>query len=171
MTLSNIARDHRLNSRICTGCRDSEFFTRAVDGPDCGAGAVLLGVMDPDGGLAKRLTARKIYSEKILRHKVREREVQMAAPSLTEEQHRLNREIRCPYGVKKVYIRSVLTGRTSRIPTEPVLALRCAVLAATGLALEGYNIVEKDYIEEYCAGRYEECEAFIAYQRMQGKGK
>ena len=83
-----------------------------------------------------------------------------------EEQNRLNRMIRCPYGKKKVYIRSVLDG-TSVKTSKPEIALRCAAMAYVGKALGGYNIVSKDYVESVCCGDYPQCETYQELLRRQ----
>jgi len=159
MSRSNLRRDNMLNKRVCTACRDSEFFTRIVDGPDAGAGAVMAGVMDPDGALSATLHRRKLHAEALARRASRTQQASVDVASLSIEEARLNKAIRCPYGQNKVYIRSVLLGDAGGA-TQPVIALRCAVIAHVGLANEGHNIVKKDYIEQYCADAFEECEAY-----------
>jgi hypothetical protein len=96
---------------------------------------------------------------------------QTAAPqeiSLTDEQKRLNLLIRCPYGQKKVYIRSVIDGQSGDT-SKPHIALRCAVMEFVGQAMGGYNIVQKDYIEKMCCADYAQCRAYQEFLRRQAK--
>ncbi len=161
MLNGGLRHDNVFNTRICTGCRDLDFFSRAVDGPGAGAGALVLGAKD-DGTLADKLAKRRAYygepSQGV-------RGLETDDPSLTEEQIRLNEMIQCPYGRKKVYIRSVLTG--SMRTTTPELALRCAAMAHVGLVREGFNIVNKKYIESVCCEDHTQCEAYQRLQRRQ----
>jgi len=166
MTVSGLGRSRILNPRLCTGCRDSEFFTRLVDGPDAGAGALMAGVLDRNGSLVEVMTARK--KRTLILRAASRRKKGSEAPSLSEEETRLNAAIRCPYGQNKVYIRSQLLGSGGRGVSEPEIALRCEVMAVAGLAEEGYNIVPKEYIENYCAGDFEACTVYQTYQKKTG---
>jgi len=171
MSRSHLNHAHILNTRICTACRDSEFFSRAVEGSSTGAGALMVGVMDNDGSLAETLRARKARADALERRASRTGQVQahVAEPSLSEEERRLNSMIRCPYGQKKVYVRSVIVGGSDET-TQPAIALRCAVMAHVKITAEGYNIVGKDYIEHYCCSDYEECEAYKAFMLEKKRG-
>ena len=80
----------------------------------------------------------------------------------------LNRMMRCPYGQKKVYIRSVLDG-SSGGTSKPVLALRCAVMEYVGQAMGGYNIVMKDHIEKVCCADYLHCQVYQEFLRRKAK--
>jgi len=154
-------RNTVFNPRVCTACTDTEFFSREVDGAASGAGAMAFGIRD-NGSLKTQLVARRAAQ-------VARRQAAAAAPqevSLTDEEHRLNRMMRCPYGQKKVYIRSVLDG-SSGGTSEPVLALRCAVMEHVGQAVGGYNIVQKDYIEKVCCADYPKCKAYQEFLRRQ----
>ncbi len=159
---AGLHRGNIFNPRVCTACTDTEFFTRKVDGPSGGAGAMAFGVREGDS-LRKQLDTRRAA--------VRLRRRQTAAPqeiSLTDEQKRLNQLIRCPYGQKKVYIRSVIDGQSGET-SKPHLALRCAVMEFVGQAVGGYNIVQKDYIEKFCCADYVQCRAYQEFLRRKAK--
>lgn len=163
---SGLRRNRLLNTRICTACRDTEFFSRLVHGPLAGAGALVVGVMDPTGSLAETLERRKARAAAEARRTAKRTRRHLDEPSLMAEEKRLNSMIRCPYGQNKVYIRSLLTG-TSDETTEPVIAMRCAIIAYVGQAIEGHNIVYKEHIERYCCADYEQCEAYRAFRLKQ----
>jgi len=163
MMAAGLVRSRILNPRLCTGCRDSEFFTRHVDGPETGAGALTAGVMDRNGSLVEVVAVRK--KRAMIAKKSSRRKRAPQAPSLSEEEARLNAAIRCPYGRNKVYIRSEILGGIRGV-SEPEIFLRCEVMAVAGLAEEGYNIVPKGYIETYCAGDFEACAAYQAYRKQ-----
>jgi len=149
------------NSRTCTACRDTEFFSRLVDGPSAGAGAVVFGVRD-DGSFGRMLAARKANASA---RGHRARKIPSAeTPGLLLEERRLNAAMRCPHGENKVYVRSLLDGRSDRT-TKPEIMLRCAVIQHVGQALGGHNIVDKRYIEKYCCGDYEACRAYQEFVR------
>ena len=159
---AGLHRSNIFNPRVCTACTDTEFFTRKVDGPEGGAGAMAFGLRDTVS-LRRQLDARRAA--------VRMRRRQTAAPqeiSLTDEQKRLNLLIRCPYGQKKVYIRSVIDGQSGET-SKPHIALRCAVMEFVGQAMGGYNIVQKDYIEKMCCADYAQCRAYQEFLRRQAK--
>ena len=84
--------------------------------------------------------------------------------SLTEQEHRLNKMMKCPYGRNKVYIRSLLTAG-AQDTSEPEIALRCAVMAYVGQAAGGFNVVTQDYIERYCCGDYKRCKAYQEFRK------
>ena len=154
-------RNTVLNPRVCTACSDTEFFSREVDGAGGGTGAIAFGIRDT-GSLKAQLVTRRTAQ-------LARRQAAAAVPqevSLTDEEHRLNRTMRCPYGQKKVYIRSVLDG-SSGGTSKPVLALRCAVMEHVGQAVGGYNIVQKDYIEKVCCADYKQCKAYQEFLRRQ----
>jgi hypothetical protein len=159
---AGLHRSQVFNPRVCTACADTEFFTRRVDGPGAGTGAMVFGVRD-SSSLRTSLQVRRA-AQKARQHKAQ-------APqeaSLTEEQIRLNRLIRCPYGQKKVYIRSVLDGQSAG-KSKPHLALRCAVMEHVGQAMGGYNIVQKDYIEKVCCADYAQCRAYQEFHRRKAR--
>jgi copper oxidase (laccase) domain-containing protein len=160
---AGLNRNQVFNTRVCTACMDTEFFSREVDGAGGGAGAMAFGIRDT-GSLRAQLGARRAAQ-------IQRRQQAAAAPqevSLTLEERRLNRLMRCPLGQKKVYIRSVLDG-SSGGASKPVIALRCAVMEHVGQAAGGYNIVQKDYIEKVCCGDYVRCKAYQEFLRRQGR--
>jgi hypothetical protein len=160
---AGLLRGQIFNPRVCTACADTEFFTRRVDGPDAGIGAMVFGVRD-SSSLRTSLRMRRAAQRT-------RRQQTHATPqevSLTEEQIRLNRLIRCPYGQKKVYIRSVIDGKSDET-SKPHLALRCAVMEHVGQAMGGYNIVQKDYIEKICCADYAQCQAYQELHRRKAK--
>ena len=159
---AGLHRSHAFNPRVCTACTDTEFFSREVDGAAGGTGAMVFGIRD-NGSLQAQLATRRAAQMA--------RRQQAAAPqeaSLTEEAQRLNRLIRCPYGQKKVYIRSVLDG-SSGGASKPHIALRCAVMEHVGQAVGGYNIMQKDYIEKVCCSDYVKCKAYQEFLRRQAR--
>ncbi len=164
MVRAKLSRKHIQNVRICTACRDTKYFTRTVDGPDGGAGAILVGVIDEDGSLARTLTARKARARLEEERAALREQGGEDAISLSEEQRRLNKKVRCPFGIKKVYIRSVLTGTMQT--TKPAIFLRCAALAATHTTVKGDKVVDKDHVLAYCADKYPACEAYKTFMAL-----
>ena len=153
------------NARACNACKDTQFFSRVIDGPSTGAGAVVIGVKD-DGAFGRMLAARKASAP--IRARRRRQEPRQRDPGLLEEERRLNAAMRCPHGEKKVYVRSVILG-TSNGTTKPRIALRCAIIEHVGQAMGGYNIVDKEYIERVCCGDYESCIAYQEFRKRQRK--
>ena len=159
---AGLHRSQIFNPRVCTSCADTDFFTRQIDGPGGGTGAMAFGVRD-SSSLRATLDTRRAAQ--------RMRRQRASAPqevSLTDEQMRLNRLIRCPYGQKKVYIRSVIDGQSGDT-SKPHLALRCAVMEHVGQAMGGYNIMQKDYIEKVCCADYVQCRAYQEFLRRQAR--
>jgi copper oxidase (laccase) domain-containing protein len=159
---AGLHRSQIFNPRVCTACADTEFFTRQIDGPADGTGAMAFGVRD-SSSLRATLDTRRAA--------LRMRRRQSLAPqeaSLTEEQQRLNLLVRCPYGQKKVYIRSVIDGQSGDT-SKPHLALRCAVMEHVGQAMGGYNIMQKDYIEKICCADYVQCRAYQEFLRRKAR--
>ena len=157
MLQSGLNGDNILNSRTCTACRDTEFFTRRVDGPAAGANAVLIGVKD-DGAFSNMIAARTARAaEEPIQHA--QEDENGDEPGLLMEERRLNASMRCPYGENKVYVRSLFDG-LSDTTSEPVIVLRCDIMQYVGHAGGGYNVVDKDYIEEYCCGDYKACPSY-----------
>ena len=160
---AGVTRDHILNPRVCTACSDTEFFSRKVDGP--GRRGRRDGVRRPRQRLAPGANADAPR---------RPEEAPTAAASasqeasLTDEERRLNRLIRCPYGQKKVYIRSVIDGQSGDT-SKPHIALRCAVMETSAKPTGGYNIVQKDYIEKVCCADYIHCPTYQEFLRRQAK--
>ena len=159
MVQAGLRSGNVFNARACNACKDTQFFSRVIDGPSTGAGAVVIGVKD-DGAFGRMLAARKASAP--IRARRRRQEPRQRDPGLLEEERRLNAAMRCPHGEKKVYVRSVILG-TSNGTTKPRIALRCAIIEHVGQAMGGYNIVDKEYIERVCCGDYEAC---IAYQEF-----
>lgn len=156
---AGIHRSRIFNPRVCTACSDTEFHTRLVDGPNGGVGAMVFGIRD-DGSLRSQLNVRRGAAKA----KPRPAAAAPEAESLTDEEKRLNRLIRCPHGHNKVYVRSVFDGQSAET-SKPHIALRCAVMEHVGQAAGGYNIVLKDYIEAFCCADYVNCEAYQEFLR------
>ena len=87
---------------------------------------------------------------------------------LLAEEKRLNKAMRCPHGDNKVYVRCLLTGQADQAG-KPEIALRCAVMEHVGQAMGGYNVVDKEYIQDYCCGDYESCTAYQDLLRRRRK--
>jgi len=162
---AGLPRIRIFNSRVCTACRDTEFFSQTADGTDGGAGAVAIGVRS-DGVFGEQLVQRRASIKQL-------QPAAAAAPespevSLMEEQRRLNALVRCPYGQKKVYVRSVLDGRSAGA-TKPEIALRCAVMREMGHAVGGFNIVTRDQIIAICCADYAHCPTYQELARRQNR--
>jgi len=173
MLVAGLHRDRIVNPRACTACFETEFFGQEAGGP--AAGAIVLGVGDKKGTLGLRRTKlRARMAENATaaaasgRRVGSEREAASGADksSLLEEEQRLNRMIRCPYGQKKVYVRSVFTGQSAET-SEPEIVLRCQVMAYVGQAASGANIVTKEYIEAFCCADYAHCETYRLFSSQQ----
>jgi hypothetical protein len=159
---AGLHRSQIFNPRVCTACADTEFFTQRIDGAGGGTGAMAFGIRD-SSSLRMTLNTRRAA--------LRMRRRRASTPqdiSLTEEQQRLNRLIRCPHGEKKVYIRSVINGQSAET-SKPHLALRCAVMEYVGQAMGGYNIMLQDYIEKYCCADYRQCQAYQEFLRRKAR--
>ena len=163
---AGILRNRQINPRICTSCKPFDFYSVLDGGQGAGANAIVAGTRDADG--FGEVLARRRANAAVHRKPQEERDRSLAEISLSIEERRLNGQIQCPYGRNKVYIRSVLTGDAEAMVEQPVISLRCAVMEHVGLALGGYNIVGKDYIEQYCCKDYRECEA---HKRFAAKRK
>jgi hypothetical protein len=169
---AGVRNDHIVNPRMCTACLDTKFFSRKSQGAWVAAGAVAAGVRD-DGTLEQIRAKRRTVQGAPARPDPAARNGGSAAragipPSLLEEERRLNRLVRCPYGRNKVYVRSAFDGQSAET-TEPVIALRCPILVETRQIKAGYNIVLKKYIEEVCCADYERCRAYREYAKRQGR--
>jgi len=156
------ARIH--NARLCTSCKPFDFYSRLAGGAGSGAGAVIIGISDRDDFSSVLIRRREHTAER--RQKRAEDDSWVDDVSLTIEEERLNRLMKCPYGQKKVYIRSLLTGESTQT-SKPELALRCAAMQYVGQARGGYNIVDKAYIEQYCCGDPTQCAAYQEMRRRQ----
>lgn len=156
-TLHSVGLDRKriLNPRLCTGCKPFDFYSRHTDGAGAAAGAMVVGISDR-GDFSESLARRRAN---LAQRGPRREDAALKEISLSIEENRLNKEMKCPHGRNKVYIRSLLDGTTDQTG-EPEIALRCPIMAHVGLLAEGYNILDKDYIEAYCCGDYEECEAY-----------
>lgn len=71
----------------------------------------------------------------------------------SELEKKLNREMKCPAGRNQVYIRSLLTGRST---TPPRVALKCPLRKDIGQTAEVFY----DHIRSVCCGDHESCEAW-----------
>lgn len=79
------------------------------------------------------------------------------AGNLTALEQKLNREMRCPAGKNQVFIRSLLTGRST---TPPRIALKCSFRRDVGMTPE----VFLEHIREVCCHDPEKCEAYRAFK-------
>jgi hypothetical protein len=164
---AGLPRGRILNSRVCTACRDTEFFSRTADGADGGAGAVVVGVQ-ADAAFMEQLTQRRGGMKEQLAVAAAKPQVADETESLMQEERRLNALVRCPYGQKKVYVRSVLDGRSAGA-SKPEIALRCAVMREMGHAVGGFNIVSRDQIIAVCCGDYIHCPTYQELARRQNR--
>ena len=80
--------------------------------------------------------------------------------SLLERQ--LNREMKCTAGKNQVFIRSLVSGRAA---TRPRIALKCFLRRDLGLAPEVFF----EQIKSLCCGDPEQCEAWQAFKKRQGR--
>ncbi len=145
-----------LNPRACTGCRPFDFYSRHSGGEGAGAGAITVGISD-HGDFGRVLAQRRAgFMQRETGQD--DEDDSLERISLSIEEQRLNKEMKCPYGHNKVYIRTLLDGRTKL--DKPEIALRCPIYEHVGLAAGGYNILDKPYIERYCCGDYEQCAAY-----------
>ena len=162
LSKAGLRRSNIFNPRVCTACTDTEFFTREVDGEAGGAGAMAFGIRD-NGALRAQLDVRRAAERVRLPQAAATQEI-----SLSDEEKRLNRLIRCPHGQNKVYIRSLFDGQSAET-SKPQLALRCAVMEHVGQAMGGYNILTKDYIERVCCADYLHCQAYQEFLRRKAR--
>jgi purine-nucleoside/S-methyl-5'-thioadenosine phosphorylase / adenosine deaminase len=162
---SGLKRDRILNPRVCTKCMPFEFFSKAVEGENAGANAVVMGAHNA-GNFREALTRRRATAKR----QEPSRADSDDDSSLTSEEKQLNKAIKCPYGHNKVYVRSVLDGRSRR--SIPQVVLRCPIIAQVGLASQGRNIVGKKDVVKYCCGNFERCRAYQLYQEdLKAKGR
>jgi hypothetical protein len=75
--------------------------------------------------------------------------------NLSELEHKLNREMKCPAGRNQVFIRSLLTGTNT---TRPRIALKCHLRQEIGLPREVFY----EHIRDVCCTDPEQCEAYRA---------
>jgi hypothetical protein len=164
MLNAGLLRENITSSRLCTGCLDTRFFSRKIEGAEAASGAIVIGIRGGERFEAVRAEQRAHRAQSL--HAVAGKDVlpSVSEPSLTEEERRLNRAMRCPYGRNKVYIRSSLDG-ASRAALKPVLALRCDIMAHVGQAAAGYNIVFKEYIERFCCADCQRCPAYQEFSK------
>lgn len=73
--------------------------------------------------------------------------------NLSELEHKLNREMKCPAGKNQVFIRSLLTGNGT---TQPRIALKCHLRREIGLKPQVFY----EYIRDVCCSDPEQCEAY-----------
>ena len=163
MLNAGMLRGHITNCRLCTGCMDTNFFSRKIEGSGA-AGAIVVGIRGDSMLEAVRAAQRAQRAQSPESGTNAAPPSPVNAPSLTDEEHRLNKTMRCPYGHNKVYIRFLLTGESTEA-SKPVLALRCDIMAHVGLAAAGYNIVLVEYIERFCCGGYERCAAYQEFSK------
>lgn len=77
--------------------------------------------------------------------------------NLSVLQNQLNGEMKCPAGKGQVYIRSLLTGRTT---TRPRIALKCSLKKSIGQSHEVFY----EEIKEKCCGNPDGCEAYKKFK-------
>ena len=165
MLNAGILRSHITNLRLCTGCLDTRFFSRKHDGSGAAAGAIVIGIRGDSTLETVRAEQRAHWAQSRTDAAAGKDDLApVSAPSLTEEEHRLNKMMRCPYGHNKVYIRLLLTGGSTEA-SKPVLALRCDIMAHVGQAAAGYNIVLIEHIERFCCGEYQRCAAYQEFSK------
>jgi len=169
LTNVGILRNRVLNPRLCSSCKPFDFYSVFEGGEGSGANAIVAGTRDT--GNFGEVLARRRASAAVYRRTDEKHEASLKEISLSLEERRLNNQMKCPYGRNQVYIRSVLTGDTDEMVDEPVISLRCAIIEHVGLAEGGYNIVDKEYIEYYCCGRYQECEAYKLFTAEKDRRK
>ncbi|MFH1746992.1 MAG: hypothetical protein ABIG44_08100 [Planctomycetota bacterium] len=75
--------------------------------------------------------------------------------NLSQFEHRLNREMRCPAGRNQVYVRSLLTGTST---TRPRIALKCPLRRDIGQTPDVFY----EHIRDVCCGDHEQCPAWQA---------
>jgi len=160
-------RDARIhNARLCTSCKPFDFYSRHAGGAASGAGAAIIGISDENDFASLLVRRREHMAER--RQRQAEDDSWVDEISLTIEEQRLNSMMKCPYGQKKVYIRSLLTGESTETG-KPELALRCAAMQYVGQARGGYNIVDEAYIRKYCCNDPAQCPAYQELRRRQKK--
>ncbi|MBU0637721.1 MAG: hypothetical protein KKB50_02560 [Planctomycetes bacterium] len=76
--------------------------------------------------------------------------------NLTELENRLNREMKCHAGKNQVFLRSLLTGRST---TRPRITLKCPLRRDIGLKPEVFY----EHIRDICCRDPEQCEAYRAF--------
>lgn len=79
--------------------------------------------------------------------------------SLSMIEKRLNGQMKCPAGKNQVYIRSLLTGRST---TKPRIALKCPLRKDIGQIPEVFF----EHIRDVCCNNPESCEA---WQKMKSR--
>lgn len=77
--------------------------------------------------------------------------------NLSVLERKLNREMRCTAGKNQVYIRSLLTGRST---TRPRIALKCPLRRDIGQTPEVFY----EHIRDVCCCDPEQCEAWLAFK-------
>jgi hypothetical protein len=77
--------------------------------------------------------------------------------NLSQIQNALNRDMKCPAGKNQVFIRSLLTGKST---TRPRIALKCPLRRDIGKTAEVFY----EHIRDVCCGDHEQCEAWRAMQ-------
>ncbi len=105
MLNAGILRSHITNLRLCTGCLDTRFFSRKHDGPGAAAGAIVIGIRGDSTLETVRAEQRAHWAQSGTDAAAgKDAPPPVSTPSLTQEEHRLNKTMRCPYGHNKVYI-------------------------------------------------------------------
>lgn len=101
-----------------------------------------------------------------LRQRMLRRFQESSGPPLTPEElttnlslleRQLNGEMKCTAGKNQVYIRSLVTGRST---TRPRIALKCPFRRDIGRSADVFY----EYIRDVCCGEPEQCEAYLAFK-------
>jgi hypothetical protein len=104
----------------------------------------------PPESLLKRMSVREAYGPTLTPEEL--------TGNLSEIERRLNDEMKCPAGRNQVYVRSLLTGRTT---TRPRIALKCSLRRDIKLTPDVYY----EHIRDVCCCDPEQCEAYRAMRR------
>lgn len=83
------------------------------------------------------------------------------AGNLSVLQQKLERSMKCPAGKGQVYLRSLLTGKTT---TKPRIALKCVMRKDIGLPKEVFF----EHIRDVCCCNPDQCEAYQAFKKRGG---
>lgn len=78
--------------------------------------------------------------------------------NLSDLERKLNREMKCVAGKNQVYIRSLLTGRST---TRPRIALKCPLRRDIKLPPEVFY----EHIRDVCCTDQNQCEAWRAFKK------
>ncbi len=83
--------------------------------------------------------------------------------NLSELERQLNGEMKCTAGKNQVYIRALVTGRST---ARPRIALRCPFRKDIGKSPHVFY----EHIRDVCCGDPDQCEAWRRFKRRHGMG-